>query len=98
MPTSKTPALVVASCLALLAVACRRSRPGPAPATVRSAPAPALALLPDAIADFAAGPIEREGGGVRRRYSRAATQIVVTLARLPMTDGQYAEWVKTSVA
>jgi hypothetical protein len=95
---SNTCALVLASflgsCLGL--AACKSSRPAPAGGPTVDAAVPRPAELPDVIADFSAGPIAHEGGGVRRQYTRAGTRIVVTLARLPMTDTQYAEWVKMS--
>jgi hypothetical protein len=52
--------------------------------------------LPEAISGFAGGPLESEGAAVRRQYTRPGVEITVTLARLPMSAEQYAEWVKTS--
>src|SRR5687767_11171701 len=89
---SKNPAILLAICLAL--GACRRSPP---PAPQPSPPAaPKIAPLPEVIAGFSAGPLQTEGGAIRRRYTRPGVAITVTLARLPMSGEQYAEWVKTS--
>src|SRR5687768_14199769 len=92
---SKNPAILLAIFLAL--GACRRSPP-PAPTAQPSPPAaaPKIAPLPEVIAGFSAGVLETEGGAIRRRYTRPGVTITVTLARLPMSGEQYAEWVKTS--
>jgi hypothetical protein len=72
--------------VALVAPACHR--PGPQPA-----PAPDL---PDRIGRFVAGPPTSQGGASRRAYTAGAVRITVTLARFPMTPEQYDDWVRTS--
>jgi hypothetical protein len=90
---SKSPAIFIAACLAL--ASCRRTPVSTAPAD--PPPAPPLPGLPDTIPGFTASAQDTDGGAVRRRYFRAGIDVMVTLARLPMTPEQYAEWVKTSV-
>jgi hypothetical protein len=91
VPMSKSPAIVLAACLAL--GACKRQ---PAPASADPAAPPRL-TLPDAVPGFSAGPLQVEASAVRRRYTRGGVDITVTVARLPMSPEQYSEWVKTSV-
>jgi hypothetical protein len=88
---SKSPVIFMAACLAL--GACKRT-PAAAPA---DPPASSGLTLPDTVAGFSAGPLQVEGSAIRRRYTRSGVDIVVTLARLPMSPEQYGEWVKTSV-
>jgi hypothetical protein len=92
VPMRKSPAIFVAACLAL--GACKRT---PAAPPADPAPADPLLTLPDVITGFTAEPPQPEGGAVRRRYRRPGVDITVTLARLPMSPEQYAEWVKASV-
>ncbi len=89
-----TRALLVAAVVAL--GTCNRPR-GPAaqsrPATSRSSEVDEP--LPD-IAGFVAGPITHQASATRRTYVRGQARISVTLARLPMTDRGYQDWVRTS--
>jgi hypothetical protein len=92
----KKPAIVLAWCLFLTTCNRSRSLPPDPPRGAASPAVPGTAQLPAAISNFSAGPLETEGGGVRRQYRRDSTRITVTLAQLPMTAEQYDEWVKTS--
>jgi hypothetical protein len=89
---STNPAFLLAIYLAL--GACKRSPP-PAPAAQLPA-IPVAPELPDVVTGFSAGALETEGSAVRRRYTRPGVGITVTLARMPMSAEQYAEWVKAS--
>jgi hypothetical protein len=73
----------------VLTGSCNRTRPA---AVAQEQPA-----LPD-IAGFTSGPVETTAEALRRTYTRGPARVAVTLARLAMTDPQYAEWVKTSTA
>jgi hypothetical protein len=94
MPMSKIVVVVVAYCLAFSA--CKRARTGPAAAP--PGVDDRMLDLPAVIGPFAGGPLERQGGAIRRAYVRDVTRISVTLARFPMTGEQYESWVKTSTA
>jgi hypothetical protein len=79
----------LATLVLLLAASCNRTRPA---AVAGERPA-----LPD-IAGFSAGPVETTAEALRRTYTGGTARVTVTLARLAMTDPQYAEWVKASTA
>ena len=89
--------------LALVGAGCRRPTASP---PVLSAPAPTLASAPAAdsslalpdVSGFAAGASSRGAGYVRRTYTRGGARIDVTLARMPMSADDYANWVKMSAS
>jgi hypothetical protein len=92
------PLLILFACAG--ACACARPRsprqdPEPAPAPAQEQAQTAVDL-PDAIAGFAAGPLEHAPTHLRRTYVRGAARIDVTLARYPMDAEAYQSWVKMS--
>jgi hypothetical protein len=56
------------------------------------------AALPDDVATFVASPLVSAQGFSRRRYARGAISIEVTIARSPVDDAGYAEWVRQAGA
>jgi hypothetical protein len=81
-------ALVV---IGLAGLACRRSPEAPPAVTT-----PAPLALPDALDGFAAAPLVRGAGFVRRTYARGTTLVDVTLARAPLGPGGFDGWVTMS--
>jgi hypothetical protein len=82
---------------ASIATACRRAPPATVTATAPPPASSATLSLPK-IGGFDAGPQIDGTEYVRRRYSRGAVRIEVTLARMPMSPEAYAEWVRMSTA
>jgi hypothetical protein len=80
--------------LTLLGLACREPRRA---ALVPAPPAGAGQALPD-IAGFSAGAVETNASFVRRTYTRNQERTNVTVARFPMTDLQYRDWLRMSTA
>jgi hypothetical protein len=52
--------------------------------------------LPERIGGFVGGPVRSDGAAKHRAYARGDTRVEVTIARLPMTDAEYARWVAMS--
>jgi len=73
--------------------ACRRAPPDVVP---RAASAPLA--LPDVVDGFAAAPLVKGAGFVRRTYARGATLVDVTLARAPLGPGGFEGWLQASQA
>ncbi len=88
--------------LALLAAAapggCARKRPRPLPSPPHATPPSAGALDLPEVAGFVAGPPAPGDGFVRRTYARGRARVQVTLARLPMSAGDYQRWVAASAS
>jgi hypothetical protein len=78
---------------------CRRARealPPPPPAPPAAAPA-SDGRLPE-VAGFAAGPLTRGAGYVRRSYARGRALIDVTLAQMAISPDDYDRWVAASAS
>ncbi|MES1165477.1 MAG: hypothetical protein ABUR63_06965 [Verrucomicrobiota bacterium] len=73
---------------------CSRPRAA-APATIPQPPRPRGLSLPD-VSGFAAGPPEPGERFVRRAYVRGRARVQVTLARMPLPDGDYQRWQAAS--
>jgi hypothetical protein len=80
-----------------LLAACNRPRLSAAGTVVPDAALRAPSL-PDDIPGFAAGPMTTAGGALHRSYTRAGSQVTVTLAHFAMDAAQYEGWVRTSTA
>src|SRR5262245_43486816 len=64
----------------------------------RAAPAPPVFDLPDVVPGFSAGARQAGDGYLRRTYTAGATHITVTLARHPMDQSAYDNWLAMSNA
>jgi hypothetical protein len=60
-------------------------------------PEPPPRVLPD-VPGFTGGPEERGPAYVRRTYAHGPENTTVTLARFPMSDRQYEDWLRMSTA